>query len=396
MNNSEDTQQAGRVTVYGLPSVRQATLVTTAAGMEQFMAAARTESTIAFDTESNSLFAYYPRICLIQVSLPGADYLIDPLVADVDPLDEIFADPACQKIFHAAENDILGLKRDFGFTFTNIYDTMLAARILGWQHAGLAAILENLHGVTLDKKMQRTDWGRRPLDAQQLAYAQLDTYFLHDLKDRQEAELRERGRWQEALENFNRLSELEYQNKEFDPEGYWSVPGARDLSPQELAILRELYIFRDQQASREDRPPFKIFDNRAMTRVATTQPSTPAELDKKSALAPSVARRYGSGILSAVKRGKHAPPPVYRRTSNGNGRPDPKVTARFDALRKWRTERAQQRGVDPDVVLTNDQLMSIARQSPADLDELANTGAMGAWKLQEYGPDVLGVLARFE
>ncbi|HRX03585.1 MAG TPA: HRDC domain-containing protein, partial [Anaerolineae bacterium] len=76
--------------------------------------------------------------------------------------------------------------------------------------------------------------------------------------------------------------------------------------------------------------------------------------------------------------------------------PDPKVTARFDALRKWRTERAQQRGVDPDVVLTNDQLMSIARQSPADLDELANTGAMGAWKLQEYGPDVLGVLARFE
>ncbi|MCB0229618.1 MAG: hypothetical protein KDH08_05305, partial [Anaerolineae bacterium] len=94
MNNSEDTQQAGRVTVYGLPSVRQATLITTAAGMEQFMAAARTESTIAFDTESNSLFAYYPRICLIQVSLPGADYLIDPLVADVDPLDEIFADPA--------------------------------------------------------------------------------------------------------------------------------------------------------------------------------------------------------------------------------------------------------------------------------------------------------------
>lgn len=396
MKNSDNSPDADRETQYGLPSVPQATLVTTAAGMKQFVEAARGELAIAVDTESNSLFAYYPRICLIQVSFPGADYVIDPLVADVDPLDEIFANPACQKIFHAAENDILGLKRDFGFTFTNIYDTMLAARILGWQHAGLAGILENLYGVTLDKKMQRTDWGQRPLDSQQLAYAQLDTYFLHELRDRQEAELRQRGRWQEAQENFNRLPDLEYQNKDFDPEGFWSVPGARDLSPQELAVLRELYIFRDQQASREDRPPFKVFDNRAMIRVATTQPSSASELDKKAAVAPSIGRRYGAGILSAVKRGKLAPPPVFKRTSNGNGRPDPKVTARFDALRKWRTERAQQRGVDPDVVLTNDQLMNIARQSPENLQELADTGAMGTWKVQEYGEDVLGVLARFE
>lgn len=396
MNNTDNRPDADRETRRGLPSVPQATLVTTAAGMEQFMQAARGQSAIAVDTESNSLFAYYPRICLIQVSFPGADYVIDPMVADVDPLDEIFSDPTCQKIFHAAENDILGLKRDFGFTFANIYDTMLAARILGWQHAGLAAILENLYGVTLDKKMQRTNWGRRPLDAQQLAYAQLDTYYLHELRDRQEDELRQRGRWQEAQENFGRLPDLEYQNKDFDPEGFWSVPGARDLSPQELAVLRELYIFRDQQASREDRPPFKVFDNRAMIRVATTQPGTPAELDKKAALAPSIARRYGSGILGAVKRGKQAPPPVFKRTSNGTGRPDPKVSARFDALRKWRTERAQQRGVDPDVVLTNDQLMTIARESPTNAEELADTGAMGDWKVQEYGTDVLDVLARFD
>ncbi|MCB0256415.1 MAG: ribonuclease D, partial [Anaerolineae bacterium] len=224
------------------------------------MEAARGEPIIAVDTESNSLFAYYPRICLIQISFPGADYVIDPLVVDVDPLDEIFADPACQKIFHAAENDILGLKRDFGFSFTNIFDTMMAARILGWQHAGLAAILENLYGVTLNKKMQRTNWGKRPLDAQQLSYAQLDTVFLLDLKEKQEVELRQRGRFEEAQESFDRLPDLEYQSKDFDPDGFWSVPGARDLSPKELAVLRELYIFRDQQASHEDRPPFKIFD----------------------------------------------------------------------------------------------------------------------------------------
>ncbi|MEZ4770596.1 MAG: HRDC domain-containing protein [Caldilineales bacterium] len=163
-----------------------------------------------------------------------------------------------------------------------------------------------------------------------------------------------------------------------------------------MAVLRELYIFRDQQASREDRPPFKVFDNRAMIRVATTQPETPAELGKKASLAASISRRYGPGILSAVKRGKHASPPVFRRPSGGNGRPDPRISVRYDALRRWRTERAQQRGVDPDVVLTNDQLMIVARETPASLQQLAATGAMGPWKVQDYGADILDLLARLD
>ncbi|MCA9869857.1 MAG: ribonuclease D [Anaerolineae bacterium] len=396
MNKAVNKPHAGTGAGHELSSVPRATLVTNSAGMEQFMEAARGEPIIAVDTESNSLFAYYPRICLIQISFPGADYVIDPLVVDVDPLDEIFADPACQKIFHAAENDILGLKRDFGFSFTNIFDTMMAARILGWQHAGLAAILENLYGVTLNKKMQRTNWGKRPLDAQQLSYAQLDTVFLLDLKEKQEVELRQRGRFEEAQESFDRLPDLEYQSKDFDPDGFWSVPGARDLSPKELAVLRELYIFRDQQASHEDRPPFKIFDNRAMIRVASTQPNTQSELDKKARLAPSIVRRYGPDILNAVNRGKNAPLPVFKRTRNSNGRPDPKVSTRYNALRKWRTSRAHERGVDPDVVLTNDQLMVIARERPGNLQELAAIGAIGTWKVQEYGTDILALLDRMD
>jgi ribonuclease D len=361
--------------------------------LQQFLAQAMQQPAIALDTESNSLFAYYPRVCLIQASLPGADYVIDPLVVDVSPLDALFADPARQKVFHAAENDILGLQRDFGFVFANIFDTMTAARILGWPHAGLAAILEEHYGVALDKKMQRTDWGRRPLDAQQLAYAQLDTHFLLALKERQEAELRQRGRWREALESFDRLPLLEYQARPFDAEGFWSLPGARDLAPQEQAVLRELYVFREQQASREDRPPFKLFDNRALIRIASSQPDNVRELENEVGLANSVVRRYGNAIVGAIRRGQSAPTPEPRR-GLANGRPDPLVAERHDALRKWRTERAQQRGVDPDVVLSNDQLLVIARQTPATIDELVATGAIGPWKASEYGPDILKILAR--
>ena len=96
-------------------------------------------SIIGVDTESNSLYAYYHQVCLIQISLPGRDYVVDPLTVDVKPLGTLFANPACEKIFHAAENDILGLKRDYEFTFTNVFDTMLAARIMGWPRAAWRA-----------------------------------------------------------------------------------------------------------------------------------------------------------------------------------------------------------------------------------------------------------------
>lgn len=393
MNDPANDANRGIKTGDAHQALPPAILVTTDAGLQQFLEAVRGQPAVAVDTESNSLFAYYPRVCLIQVSFPGADYVIDPLLLDVDPLDGIFGDPAYQKVFHAAENDILGLKRDFGFSFANIFDTMIAARILGWQHAGLAAILETQFNVALDKKMQRTDWGRRPLDAKQLAYARLDTHFLLALKERQESELRERRRWEEARETFDRLPGLEYQTREFDPDGFWSVPGARDLSPTGLAVLRELYVYRDNQASREDRPSFKVIDNHAMLRVAATLPATVQELDSKSSLAPSVVRHYGSGIIGAVKRGLRAQPPIHRRAS-GNGRPDPRVSDRHDALRKWRTERARLRGVDPDVVLTNEQLLTVARLAPASLSELMDSGAMGPWKAREYGPEILDLLAR--
>jgi ribonuclease D len=308
----------------------------------------------------------------------------------------VFADPVCQKIFHAAENDILGLKRDYEFTFANIFDTMLAARILGWPQAGLAGILAIRFDVHLNKSLQRADWGRRPLDPALLAYAQLDTHYLLPLRDQQEAELRARDRWEEALESFARLPQVEWVEKPFDVDGFWSLPGARDLSPSALAVLQQLFLWREQQARQEDRPPFKIIDQRTLVAISRQQPSDPEALRRMGGMTSSQARRYGAAVLQAVARGRKAPAPALPKRSNGNGygRPDPKTADRFDALRSWRTERARQRGVDPDVILTNDQLMTIARQAPSTIEALAATNAMGPWKLSEYGEAILRLLAR--
>ncbi len=350
----------------------------------------RGRAALALDTESDSLYRYFYRVCVIQLSTAEADYILDPLgLPDLQPLGRLMADPAVQKIFHAAENDILVLKRDFGFNFANIFDTMIAARVLGWRHVSLAALLADHFEVELDKRAQLTDWGHRPLTAEQLRYAHLDSHYLLALRDLLTAELEARGRWREAQEAFAALPRIAYTEKPFDPDGFWNVKGARDLSPRELAVLRELYLWRDAKARSLNLPAFKVVDDRRLLALSLAQPRQVVELG----LSSYQAGRYGREILDAVRRGAAAPPPrAPARPGNNGARPDPETLARYDRLRAWRTERATQRGVDSDIVLTNDALMAIARTAPATLADLAGLEVLGPWKLEEYGEELLGVV----
>jgi len=345
---------------------------------------------LALDTESNSLYRYHYRVCLIQISSASRDYLLDPIrLTHLEPFGSILADPAIQKVFHAAENDILMLKRDFGFGFASIFDTMLAARILGWPQVGLAAVLERHFDVKLDKRAQLTDWGQRPLTSAQLRYGRLDSHYLLPLRDLLVEELRACKRTREAQEAFEALPHISYVEKPFDPDGFWRIKGARDLEPGQLAVLRELYLWRDDEARLLDRPPFKVLGDSTLLVLSEMQPRQPHDLP----MSPRQIDLYGSSILAAVARGRTMPPPAPpARVHNGNGRPDPRVQARFDRLRTWRGQRAAEREVDPDIVLNNDSLMAIARAAPGDLDALAGLGLMGAWKLQEYGAELVRVV----
>lgn len=368
-----------------------AVLVDSRAAFDQMMAALREQPAVALDTESDSLYRYFYRVCLIQISLPDMDYLVDPLrVPDLEPLGALLADPAYQKVLHAAENDIITLKRDFGFNFANLFDTLVAARILGWRQVSLAALLEKHFGVTLDKRTQLTDWGQRPLSKTQLSYARFDSHYLLHLRDLLTAELQRRGRWREAQESMASLAAVNYVEKPFDPDGFWRIKGARDLRPAELAVLRELYLWRDGQARAANRPPFKIIGDDSLLRLSQRQPRHLSDLR----LSERQVDHYGDSLLAVIRRAQDAPPPQPpARQRGGNGRPDPNVTARFDRLRTWRAARAAERGVEADVVMTNDALMAIARAAPATLDELAALEILGPWKLEEYGADLLEVLA---
>jgi ribonuclease D len=374
----------------GLTRLPPPVLVDSIPAFEEMIAALRGQPLLALDTESDSLYRYFFKVGLIQISTPATDYLVDPLrLPDLTPLGDIMADPAVEKVIHAAENDILMLKRDFSFRFANVFDTMLAARILGWKQVSLAALLAQHFGVKLDKRAQLTDWGHRPLDAAQLSYARLDTHFLVPLRDLLSAELRQRRRWREAQDAFSALPQVTYVEKPFDPEGFWRIKGARDLRGNELAVLRQLYLWRDEQARKLDRPPFKVLGNDRLVEMSQRQPARLADL-------PLSARQielFGRSLLAAIAAGRAAPPPLPPvRSSNGNGRPTPEALARFDQLRAWRVRRAADRAVDADLILNNDALMTIARAAPATLEALAALDVMGTWKMEEYGPDLLRVI----
>lgn len=350
------------------------------------------EPQIAFDTESNSLYAYRERVCLVQVSTREQDYILDPLrISDMSPLGELLADGRIEKVFHAAEYDLMCLKRDYGFTLNNLFDTMVAARICGLKQVGLGRLLADFLGVEMDKSHQRDDWGQRPLTEEGLRYAQMDTHYLLPLRDCLAKELERDGRTAEAQETFAEASQVPAAEHSFDPDGYWKIGIPADLTRRQMAILRELYLLRERLAEERDCPPFKVFTDKVMIAIAEMNIVTVDHLGDLKGFGASNARRYGRQILAAVERGRSAPLP---RPPSRPPDIDPLVAERFTALRDWRRMRAEQRGVESDVIVSKDTLWGVAYKAPRTLDDLRGIQGLGPWRLQTYGLELLDVIQK--
>lgn len=369
-------------------------VVTSQTGFDEMLARLRAQPRVAIDTEADSLYSYYEKVCLMQFSIPDYDYILDTIsFKNIEPLGELFADPNLEKVFHACEYDVLSLKRDYSFTFENIFDTMVAARILGWKQVGLGNILEQNFGVKLDKRFQRADWGKRPLAPELLEYARDDTHYLLRLRDLQNADLEKANRRAEARAEFERLTRVSWSEREFDPNRYGTLDGAKDLDPVSLGVLRELYALREELARKQDRPLFKIMSNVALIRIARTQPRTLAELAALPGIGEWFIRRHGREALRAVERGQARPQTRLPRPRRGEPPlPDNASRERYTRLKEWRKSRAEARGVESDVIVSNDALIQLARLNPKSLPELTQIGELGEWRAGEYGDELLRVL----
>ena len=353
----------------------------------------RDQPSLAVDTESNSLYVYHERVCLIQISTPQRDYLIDPLALhDLSSLAPIFDNPGQEKIFHASEYDLISLKRDFGFRIEHLFDTMIAARILGIAKFGLAPLLELKLGVTVDKHFQRANWGIRPLSAPMLDYARLDSHYLFQLREILINDLQQRDLLTLAEEDFNLARNVKVPVNCDKQSQCWKVAGSQHIEPAQAAILQELCSYRDEQARRLNLPLFRIFSNELLMELVLQPPQSLEELTTYKGMNARIVRNYGAGLMEAITRGRQRPP-MYREPRI---RPSEAFLKRLEGLKEWRKKTARDLKVESDVVLPREILEQIAEHNPCTSSDLAEIMHAVPWRYEHFGDSIHTVLRKLE
>jgi ribonuclease D len=368
---------------------------------DEFLASIGSARDIAIDTEGASFHRFVDRIYLLQLTARVGDSdrsaIIDPLTAGQLPaLGRLVEDPAVEVVFHDADYDLRLLHQDYGWHPTHLFDTRIAAQLLGIKAFGLAALLEREFGLKLDKKHQRADWSMRPLTADMLDYAAQDTRWLLGLRDRLREQLERTGRLSWANEEFARL-----EGTQWEPEdaalAFMRVKGARDLSRRELALLRELVPWRDTVARELDRATFRVASNDVLLEIARRAPRSRDELTVIKGLPRgSLEARLGE-VLAAVKRGLAVPDaelPRFPRPPRWDR--DPEFDTRVSRLRAVREEAAQRLALDPGVLCPRERLEAVARRNPRSLEELAEVPELRRWQAEVLGPAMLRALREID
>jgi ribonuclease D len=348
---------------------------------------------IALDTEGASFHRYVDRIYLLQLSTQHHSAIIDPLQAgDLPGLGSLLENRDVEVIFHDADYDLRLLRQDYGWHVTNIFDTRIAAQLLGIPAFGLAALLEKFFGVKLDKQHQRADWSMRPLTPSMLDYAAQDTRYLLELRDQLRMGLESEGRMSWAQEEFLRLESVEFAAD--DPAtSFLRMKGARDLKRRELAVMRELIPWRDARAAALDRSTFRVIGNEALFEIARQQPRTRAELGAIKGVPRGVLERHGTELLDAVERALAVPEsdlPRFPKAPRWDR--DPDFDANVAKLKSVRDAAATRLKLDPGVLCSRDRMEAVARRKPQSLDELREIPELRRWQAEVLGPEFVAAL----
>ncbi len=364
-----------------------ARLVTTPKDLSALVARLAEADRLGIDTEGASFHRYVDRIYLLQVSSEQETAIVDPLaISDLSSFGRLLSDPAIELVFHDADYDLRTLDRDYGFRATNVFDTRIAAQLLGEPEIGLGALLAKFYGVRLNKKFQRADWSRRPLSDEMISYAAADTRYLPALRDELAGQLASRGREGWADEEFGRLQSVRWGGADSQGEGFLKLKGAKALGPRALAVLRALYQWREAQAKESNSAPFRILPNEALVKLAASAPVDPAALAAVEKFPRSLARRYGTELLRVVRGALGSPEDQWPRIDRPRRpKPDPEVDARLERLKRMRNAAAAELGLQPGVLCPNGTLQAVARVGPENSEQLDEITDLRRWQRTALG-----------
>jgi len=345
----------------------------------------RSQPSLAIDLEADSLYSYPEKICLVQISTPSTNTILDALTGgDASrALGTVLSDGAICKVFHGGDYDIRLLKRHYGFEVRSIVDTMIGAQLAGRAKVGLADLLQDEFGVHLEKRYQRANWSARPLSPQQLQYAALDTAWLLPLWRNIREQLVSLGRLEWAEEEF-RLLQAVVPSPERGPSCF-DIKGYQQLSARELAILQALVELREETARAWNRPPFKVLSNRVLLRWAQSPPSNRGQVVQTPGAGRDLLRRLAPQIVAAIRRAKSLPEEDWPRRELTPYRPlTPEQKRRLRRLKTARSEASKRLGLDAGLLVSSKTLEKLARADPKESKGLLED-SLKHWQLHVLG-----------
>jgi ribonuclease D len=347
----------------------------------------------AVDTEADSLHHYAEKLCLVQVSVPGADFVLDPLATDLSEAARALSEKPL--LFHGADFDVRMIKRAYGVMPATMFDTLLAAQLLGYDRQGYADLAERHCGVKLSKSSQKADWSRRPLDAKMLDYAVNDTKHLDAIRQAMTAELAGLGRLEWHRQSCAKLlkSLAASQDNRLPPEREWQIRGSRELKGRALTLLKALWYWREAEAKRHDRPTFKVLNTEYLIQIAKWAAEHPGQDVGDMPNAPSNVRRQLRGPLNALLREAmdhpqavftEAPRQPSKRWTNADEK-------RLLLLKADRQSVAAELKIHPSLVATNAILEVVASKAPKSVEEIAALDLFMPWQIEVFGESILSI-----
>lgn len=350
---------------------------------------------LAVDTEGASFHKFVDRVYLLQLGTRQRSIIVDPLAvpnAALAPLGALLESGDVAVVFHDADYDLRLLRRDYGWRARNVFDTRVAAQLLGIRAFGLAALVASWFDGKLDKKHQRADWSLRPLPDDMLAYAAQDTKYLLQLRDRLRDELQSKGRLAWLREECDRLENTAWPDD--DATGaFMRIKGARDLERRELAVLRELVGWRDGVARELDRAVFRVIGNEQLLDMARAQPATREALGQIKGVSRGLLDRRWKEMLDAIRRGAAVPDadlPRFPKSARWDR--DPKFDVKLGALKGVRESVAKDLDLDPGVLCAGNRLEAVARKNPRTQAELLEVTELRRWQVEVLGDGFLKAL----
>jgi ribonuclease D len=372
--------------------------ITTPEQLEDFADDLLSEPEIAIDTESNGFYGYFRSLSLVQVATSSEVALLDVQALPKsawETFQPLLDDPHISVVMHGASNDLSGMKRELGLDVRSLFDTQLAACYLSLPSRGLDKLLSEHFGVSSSKKFQRFDWSIRPLPADALHYAAQDAEFLLPLKARLLEMLQDSPFLEAVMQESEAMTQREVEPYSYDRESFRKVKGAKELHRRELAVLKELHLWRHEVCSELDRAEFLVCNDGGLMQLVRRRPSNFRQLEKIRAINPKQRERYGEEILAAVERGMRAdelPPSRPPKKKRKGPKLPPRNNDVYDRLRAWRAVRAEQLSLENGLLISNKTLEAIARWLPKTLEQLEAMSGWLPWRTEFFADDVLKVV----